>query len=97
VQIEAFPSVLRLLNVGAYLDELLACSPSKLNTLKRFSYHRTLDNEEITITGDEMWIALNYQLMHLLDFLPEANWAVNLDDNLFNVFIRLHCLLTKAG
>ena len=40
---------------------------------------------------------LNYQLMHLLDFLPAASWLAQLDDGFLNTFTDLHGLLTSGN
>ena len=40
---------------------------------------------------------LNYQLMHLLDFLPAASWLAQLDDGFLNTFTGLHGLLTSGN
>ena len=44
-----------------------------------------------------MWIHLNYQLVHLLDFLPTTNWGVQKSQPLFQVFLALFDLLQSAG
>jgi uncharacterized protein YbaA (DUF1428 family) len=56
-----------------------------------------IDNEPITISGEDLWIALNYQLIHLVDFLPVANWSVHQNDTSFILFRDLYDLLEKAG
>jgi hypothetical protein len=49
------------------------------------------------MSGEDLWIALNYQLIHLVDFLPVANWAAHANDTSFIVFRDLHDLLVRAG
>jgi hypothetical protein len=44
-----------------------------------------------------VWIALNYQLIHLVDFLPVANWPVHQNDTSFILFRDLYDLLGQAG
>ncbi|CAE7766766.1 unnamed protein product [Symbiodinium sp. CCMP2456] len=95
--IEAFPSILRLLYHGQLMDELLADAETLPKTLQSISFHRVIDNEELVLTADEFWVALNYQLMHQLDFLPVANWAEAVDDQFFVFFLGLYEVLTRAG
>ena len=40
---------------------------------------------------------LNYQLIHLVDFIPVANWGTHANDTSFIVFRDLYDLLTQAG
>jgi hypothetical protein len=56
-----------------------------------------IDNAPITMSGEDLWIALNYQLIHLVDFLPVANWAAHQNDTSFILFRDLYDLLGKAG
>jgi len=95
--VEAFPSILRLLNHGPLLDELEACSDEKLRI--RFAgikFFRAIDNEGLFMGAESFWIHLNYQLIHYLDFLPIMNWQDNLDDNFMVPFRSLHRLLGRA-
>ena len=95
--VEAFPSIQRLLNTRALLDELTACSAAKLATLQSITFNRVLDNAPATMSAAQLWAHLNYQLIHLLDFLPTASWALHSDDALLGVFVRLHGLLESKG
>jgi len=92
--IEAFPSMLRLLTVDALLPELekLGGNAKKITEIQ---FHRLLGNKEISLTGEEFWIQLNYQLIHWLDFLPFVNWKDLVVASPFPEFIRIHKLLTK--
>lgn len=94
--VEAFPSVLRLLAEGSLLD-LLSDNFDSLSKLKQLSFHRVLDNALMTMDADNFWIQLNYQLMHLLDFLPVACWGVNWDEPMMQIFLNLYQFLHKAG
>jgi hypothetical protein len=96
VQIEAFPSVLRLLYAGPLRRELRE-NQHRADAIASITFHRVIDNEPITLTGEDFWIALNYQLIHLLDFLPVANWSVHQNDPLFMLFCDLYDLLGKVG
>jgi len=98
VQIEAFPSVLRLLVHGPLRQQLLACDAAQLASLSSLSYHRLLDNEPLRLTADELWEQLNYQLIHAIDFLPPSAWQRTKScDYFFEIFDALHQILAKAG
>ena len=96
MQTEAFPSVLRLLYAGRLREELRA-NLSRLDRMKSISFHRVIDNEPIILGADDFWIAMNYQLIHLVDFLPVANWPVHQNDTSFILFRDLYDLLQRAG
>ena len=95
-QIEAFPSVLRLLYAGSLRRELRE-NLHRADALASISFHRVIDNAPITISCADLWIALNYQLIHLVDFLPVANWGMHQNDTSFILFRDLYDLLQKAG
>ena len=94
--VEAFPSVLRLLYDGALRGELRA-NAHRPNALKEIRFHRVIDNAPITMSGAELWIQLNYQLIHVLDFLPVANWTTHSSETSFVLFRDLYDLLESAG
>ncbi len=94
--VEAFPSVLRLLYVGDLIDEL-AEKAGQGKSLESIRFHRVIDNESVTMSGDDLWIQLNYQLMHVIDFLPAANWVAHKSDTSFILFRELYDLLSKTG
>lgn len=93
---EAFPSVLRLLYAGELRRELRE-NVHRPDALRSARFHRVIDDAPITMTGEDLWIALNYQLIHLVDFLPVANWAAHQNDTSFILFRDLYDLLGKAG
>ncbi|TWO72372.1 hypothetical protein FN976_06630 [Caenimonas sedimenti] len=95
-QVEAFPSVLRLLYAGPLRRELRD-NLHRTGALASISFHRVIDNAPITMSGEDFWTALNYQLIHLVDFLPVANWSVHQNDTSFILFRDLYDLLEKAG
>jgi hypothetical protein len=95
-QVEAFPSVLRLLYAGPLRRELRE-NAHRADALASITLHRVIDNAPITMSGKDLWIALNYQLIHLVDFLPVANWSVHQNDTSFILFRDLYDLLDKAG
>lgn len=94
--VEAFPSVLRLLYDGAIRKELLA-NAHRAASMSSITFHRVIDNAPITMSGEDFWIQMNYQIMHVLDFLPAANWEVHHSDNSFILFRSLYDIMTKAG
>lgn len=94
--IEAFPSVLRLLYAGPLRRELRA-RLDRPDALREISLHRVIDNAPITLSGDDLWIALNYQLIHLVDFMPAANWSTHQNDTSYLLLRDLFDLLTRAG
>ena len=72
VHISAFPSILRLLIHGYLLPELLNGGARGLTGL---SCHRLIDNKRIHLGAEQLWVHLNLQLIHAIDFLPPAAWA----------------------
>lgn len=94
--VEAFPSVLRLLYAGKLREELRK-NLHRPDALKEISFFRVIDNAPITLSGEDFWIQMNYQIMHVLDFLPAANWSAHYSDNSFVLFRSLYDLMTRAG
>lgn len=95
LHVQSFPTVLRLLYGGLLQD--LTKSLGSLDTLESVTFHRLLDNESLQMDAESFWIQLNYQLMHLLDFLPVACWGVNWDEPIMQVFLELFAFLKSAG
>ncbi len=95
-QVEAFPSVLRLLLVGPLRRELEE-NAHRADAIRSVSFHRVIDNASITMSGPDFWVGLNYQLIHMVDFLPVANWSAHQNDSTFILFRHLYDLLQKAG
>merc|ERR1719265_711373 len=85
--------MLRLLQSGLLMDDLLSQSTEKLSKLESFTCHRLIDNKEITISSEIFWDQLNYHLIHLLDFLPSSSWKLHVDDNFLRSFTDLHKIL----
>jgi len=96
-QIEAFPSILRLLVHGPLLAELAACDAATLGKLLAIRCRRLLDNEPITLSASQLWEQLNYQLIHAIDFLPPASWKRTCGTYFFHIFVELHELLSRVG
>jgi hypothetical protein len=94
--IEAFPSVLRLLYSGELRRELRD-NLGRAGSLRELRLQRVIDNAPITLGGEDFWIALNYQLIHLVDFMPAANWAMHQNDTSYIVLRDLFDLLVRSG
>ena len=107
--IEAFPTTLRLISTGVLMDVLEAMSTEELLSIQEFECYRLLgpdttggdsgtsDNKPLTLTGEQLWVHLNYHLVHFLDFLPVEHWATEMEEAPFSIFIQLHQTLTRAG
>ena len=94
--VEAFPSVLRVLYDLPLRRELRA-NISRLGDLKAIRIHRVIDNAPITLSAEDFFVQLNYQLIHLVDFLPVSNWRMHSNDTSFIVFRDLYDLLERAN
>lgn len=90
--VESFPSILRLL-YDQPLRQELRDNRSRLASLQSIRFHRVIDNEPLTMSAEDLWIQLNFQLIHLIDFLPVANWSVHANDTSFILFRDLYDLL----
>ncbi|CAE8629635.1 unnamed protein product [Polarella glacialis] len=101
--IEAFPTVLRLLQTGL-LEELSKMPKEQLPGIEGIECYRLLgpeidtlkksDNHPLHLTGEHFWVHLNYHLIHFLDFLPASQWEVKMGGEFFSLF---HGVLTRAG
>ena len=96
LHIESFPSVLRLLYAGE-LNQQLRKNAGRLDRLQSVTFHRVIDNASITMPADQFWVQLNYQLIHLVDFLPVSNWNTHANDTSFILFKQLYDFLDKVG
>ena len=96
LQIEAFPSLVRLFYNRSLLAELTA-NLHRLDKLEALHCYRVIDNEPITMDAENLWIQLNYQLMHFVDFMPSANWGARRNDPLLMQFRELSTFLDRAG
>ncbi len=94
--VEAFPSILRLLYAGALRGELRR-NLGRPGALRELHLRRVIDNAPLRLDGDDVWVALNYQLIHLVDFMPAANWATHQNDTAYIILRDLFDLLTRAG
>merc|ERR1719387_3231119 len=96
IHIQVFPSILRLL----YTRKLLAELTSKLEhleNLKSITFHRVIDNKEMSLTASQLWVHLNYQVCHQLDFLPASNWMALENNTFLSVFRDLYNFLKAAN
>ena len=96
LQIEVFPSLLRLFYDDALLPEL-GRNVARLDKLKALHCLRVIDNAPLEIDAENLWISLNYHLMHFVDFMPAANWGAHLSDPLLLQFKELSTFLDRAG
>ncbi len=96
LQVEVFPSTLRLFYMGEFLDELEA-NMDRIDSLTELHLHRVIDNEPLVIDADALWVNLNFHLMHFVDFMPAANWSTHSADPLLQMFERLSTVLDKAS
>lgn len=96
LHVDAFPSILRLFYDGRFLDELEQ-NLHRLDKLVALHVYRVIDNNPLSIDAENLWINLNYHLMHFVDFVPTANWGTHRADPLVQMFDRLSCLLDRAG
>jgi len=94
--VEAFPSVLRLL-YDLPLRRELRRNIGRLDQLEAVKFNRVIDNAPLTMSADDLWTQLNFQLIHLIDFLPVSNWGTHANDTAFIIFRDLYDLLEKAG
>ena len=93
LHVEAFPSIFRLLYDLKLLKALRANS-HRLSDLESISFHRVIDNELMSLDAEDLWVQLNYQLIHFVDFLPVANWWTHSADPLLQFFEDLSSFLT---
>ena len=94
--VEAFPSVLRLLYDQGLRQELWE-NRERLDSLDKIRFHRVIDNARLELGAEDFWIQLNYQLIHLVDFLPVSNWGAHANDTAFIVFRSLYRFLDETG
>ncbi|MEM6926722.1 MAG: hypothetical protein AAF602_07350 [Myxococcota bacterium] len=96
LQIEAFPTLVRLFYDQALLAELTA-NLHRLDDLVALRSHRVIDNAPLVLDAENLWVQLNYQLMHFVDFMPTANWGARRTDPLLLQFRQLSDFLDRAG
>ena len=89
--VQAFPSIIR---IGPQLCTELRAHLGKKTLLQGINFHRVIDNEAIHLSASQLWVQLNYHLIHLMDFLPIADWSGKRAS--LAHFARLHALLSDA-
>lgn len=94
--VQVFPSILRLL-YDVRLRRELWQQLERLPALQFIRFHRVIDNEPMELDAEAFWIQVNYQLIHLVDFLPVANWMAHKNDAAFIIFQDLYKLLSACG
>jgi len=94
--ISAFPSFVRLLSAGL-VEAMARLSDEELAQIKAVHFHRVIDNTEHSLSGEDLWIHLNFHVMHFLDFLPAAGWKAQLSEPLFQMFVELYNYLKRLG
>eukprot|EP00656_Telonema_subtile_P034089 TRINITY_DN38217_c0_g1_i3.p1 TRINITY_DN38217_c0_g1~~TRINITY_DN38217_c0_g1_i3.p1 ORF type:complete len:232 (-),score=45.18 TRINITY_DN38217_c0_g1_i3:144-839(-) len=92
--VQAFPSILRIVNDFSLLEAL---ENVPADQVKGIDFHRLIDNESIHLTAEQLWVQLNYQLIHTMDFLPISNWPTKATEGIFQTFIVLLRLLETRG
>lgn len=96
LHVQAFPSILRLFYEGELLEQLRA-NLHRLDRLVCVRFHRVIDNAPLVLEAEDLWIDLNYHLMHFVDFMPAANWGVHRTDPLLIQFEEVSRFLDAAG
>lgn len=96
LHVEAFPSLIRLFYDQGLLAELTA-NLHRLEELEALHCHRVIDNAPLVLDAENLWIQLNYHLMHFVDFMPAANWGLRRNDPLLLQFQQLSTFLDRAN
>ena len=94
--VQAFPSILRLISDNHLLEELTE-QHKRLDQLEAVSFYRVIDNTPCRLEKEDLWIQLNYHLMHFVDFLPAANWQTHFSDPVLQTFQKLSSFLDLIG
>ena len=96
LHIAAFPSFLRLMYTPEFFQSLKD-NHHRIKDLKGIRFHRVIDNAPMEMDAENLWIQLNYHLMHFVDFLPVANWSTHFSDPLLQMFLQLSNYLDSIG
>ena len=94
--IAAFPSFLRLMYEPTFFATILN-NKDMIDTYQGIRFHRVIDNLVIELSIEDLWIQLNYHLIHMIDFLPVANWQTHQSDPLIQICIQLIEFLDIMG
>ncbi|MBX2814029.1 MAG: hypothetical protein KTR25_19600 [Myxococcales bacterium] len=93
--IQLFPTLVRLLYHQQLLTELQT-NLHRLDKLCALRCHRVIDNASMVVDAEDLWVNLNYHLMHFVDFMPVANWSRHQSDPLIQQFRELSNFLDQA-
>ena len=86
LHIQAFPGMLRLL-FRDLMDTLFDENKSEPESITFHTFHGT----RLKLEGDDLWMHLNYQLIHSIDFLPVQHFdQLATMDPAVRSFFRLH-------
>ena len=91
-QIAAFPSVLRLMYTSDFMSELRSNIGRSIQSVHM---HRVIDNAPLELNEAEFWEAMNYQLVHLVDFMPVANWTAHQNEATYIMFRDMYELMKQ--
>jgi len=96
LHVEAFPSLLRLIYDQELLAELEE-NAHRFDSLQSIVFHRVIDNQRMEMSAEDLWVQLNYQMIHFVDFLPVANWVLHSSDPIFQNTFDLYQFLRRHG
>jgi len=96
VHVESFPSFLRFVIQRTLIRDLAALDRDKLKQIKAIRFYRVIDNKPLELDAAQMWVQLNYQLLHALDFLPVSSWGYHAWDPFLGEFDELYAMMVKA-
>ena len=96
LHISSFPSFLRLMYEPTFF-KALRDEKHRISDLKGIRFHRVIDNEPMELITADLWVQLNYHLMHFVDFLPVANWQTHRSDPLLQMFEQLSIFLEEMN
>jgi len=96
VHVESFPSFLRFVIQRKLIKDLAALDRDKLKRIKAIRFHRVIDNKPLELNAAQMWVQLNYQMLHALDFLPVSSWDYHAWDPFLGEFDELYAMMVKA-
>lgn len=69
MHVEAFPSLLR---ATTSIFSFLFANEHRLTKITKIMLYRVIDNRKIYLSEHDLWVGLNYQLIHMMDFLPST-------------------------
>jgi len=96
VHVESFPSFLRFVIQRTLIRDLAALDRNKLKQIKAIRLYRVIDNKPLELNATQMWVQLNYQMLHALDFLPVSSWDYHAWDPFLGEFDELYAMMVKA-